>query len=131
MKTKFFTIATTAVILLMFYSCSSPQSKWTKEQVEENLIGTFNNANDKYGGYYTVEFNKDMTWIARYINEYGAEVNAKHKSGTWSIGNYNKQYNHWDINTGTEGGCTLSTNEKGEIYFDGNSVTYVNAAKYK
>jgi hypothetical protein len=104
------------VIALALLSCGSPQSGWSEEQAINQLCGGCFDGKTQFGPQ-KVCFKSDGTWYRNYTSQ---GVSYGDMRGTWSLGDYNDDYDWWVINI--DGGSrktNLSTISSDKVYISG------------
>jgi hypothetical protein len=104
------------VVSLTLLSCGSPQSGWTEEEAINQLCGGCFDGTTQFGPQ-KVCFNTDGTWYRNYTSQ---GITYGEMRGTWSLGEYNDEYDWWIINLdGGSSTTNLSTISSETVYISG------------
>ncbi len=114
-------ISLLTVVTLFIISCGSPQSKWSKEEVSTKLVGCCFNGTDNMGGEQTTIFVNDGTW--RTSTNLSGQPTYGEDNGTWSVGEFNKKHDAWEIDLHNGKKTELSTMGK-KLYLSGWGSVY-------
>jgi hypothetical protein len=95
----------------LLIACSAPQSKWSQEEVSNQLCGCCFKGTDSYGGEQTTVFSKDGTW--KTLTNTSGQQTTNEDNGTWSIKEYDKKHDWWIIDLHNGKTTELSTTTTG------------------